>query len=188
MKKSSYLPYILDMDRSATKGASLGSPMEVLLVFRALRSVVGQAKVLFEHRNFANFYVLCPDIIMNTRTAVRILEKQLSVLTSEYPEVDWGDGVDERVRRKWWQGFAQPEWQEVVVEARGRLPVGRRRFDPTHSRFDKSGHWKGDGRAAQSSEHGGSSRKRELLRQDDMNSGWDQSWRKIRSDPAERSL
>ena len=53
--------------------------------------------MLFEHRNSANFHVLCPDIIVNSRTAVRIREKQLAVLTSEYSEVDWNDIVDERV-------------------------------------------------------------------------------------------
>ncbi len=34
---------------------------------------------------------------MDSRTAVRIREKQLAVLTSEHPEVDWNDIVDERV-------------------------------------------------------------------------------------------
>jgi len=41
--------------------------------------------------------VPCPEIIVDSRTAVRIREKQLAVLTSEHPEVDWGDIVDERV-------------------------------------------------------------------------------------------
>ena len=53
--------------------------------------------MLFEHRNHANFHVLCPDITVDSRTAVRVREKQLAVLTSEHPEVDWNDIVDERV-------------------------------------------------------------------------------------------
>lgn len=45
VKKSEYFPYIMDVDKSATKGASIGSPMEVLkVVVRALTSVVGEAK------------------------------------------------------------------------------------------------------------------------------------------------
>ena len=55
---------------------------------RALRSVVGETRVLHEHRNSANFHVLCPDIIVDSRTAARIQEKQLAVLASEHPEVD----------------------------------------------------------------------------------------------------
>ena len=98
VKKSEYFPYIMDVDKSVTKGASVGSPMEVLkVVVRALTSVVGHTRMLFEHRNSANFHVLCPDIIVDSRTAVRIREKQLAVLTSEHHEVDWGDIVDERV-------------------------------------------------------------------------------------------
>ena len=98
VKKSEYFPYIIDVDKSATKGASVGSPMEVLkVVVRALKSVVGETMMLFEHRNNANFHVLCPDIIVNSRTAVRIQEKQLAGLTLEHPEVDWGDIMDERV-------------------------------------------------------------------------------------------
>ena len=30
VKKSEYFPYIMDVDKSATKGAGVGSPMEVL--------------------------------------------------------------------------------------------------------------------------------------------------------------
>ena len=98
MKKPDYFPYIMDVDKSATKGASVGSPMDVLkVVVRALKSVVGETRMLFEHRNYGNFHVLCPDIIVASRTAVRIREKQLAVLTSEHPEVDWNDIVDERV-------------------------------------------------------------------------------------------
>ena len=41
--------------------------------------------------------MLCPDIIVDSRTAVRIREKQLAVLMSDHPEVDWNDIVDERV-------------------------------------------------------------------------------------------
>ena len=116
VKKSEYFPYIMDVDKSATKGASVGSPMEVLkVVVRALKSVVsfpdgeGSAlrcaasgglraprSMLFAPE-LANFHVLCPDIIVDSRTAVRIREKQLAVLTSEHPEVDWNDIVDERV-------------------------------------------------------------------------------------------
>ena len=48
--------------------------------------------------NCANFQVLFPpDIIADNRTALRIREKQLGVLTSEHPEVDWGNILDERV-------------------------------------------------------------------------------------------
>ncbi len=120
VKKSEYFPYTMDVDESATKGASVGSPMEVLkVVVRALKSVVSfpdgegsalrcaasggpersskEIRMLFEHRNSANYHVLCPDIIVDSRTAVRIREKQLAVLTLEHPEVDWGDIVDEKV-------------------------------------------------------------------------------------------
>ena len=120
VKKSEYFPYIIDVDKSATKGASVGSPMEVLkVVVRALKSVVSfpdgegsalrcaasgglersskEIRMLFEHRNSAHFHVLCPDIIVDSRTAVRIRDKQLAVLTSEHPEVDWNDIVDEKV-------------------------------------------------------------------------------------------
>ena len=120
VKKSSHFPYIMNMDKSSTKGASVGSPMEVLKVdVRALKSVVSfpagegsalrcaasgglersskEIRMLFEHRNHANFHVLCPDITVDSRTAVRVREKQLAVLTSEHPEVDWNDIVDERV-------------------------------------------------------------------------------------------
>ena len=70
---------MMDVDRSATKG----SPMEVLkVVVRVLRSVLGETRVLFEHQNLAKFHVLCPDIIVDSRTAVRIREKLLGVLTS----------------------------------------------------------------------------------------------------------
>ena len=93
-----YFPYIMDVDKSAMKGASVGSPMEVLrVVVWALKAVVGETKMLFEHRNRANFHVLCPDIIVDSKTAVRIREKQLMMLTSEHPEVDWNKVVDERV-------------------------------------------------------------------------------------------
>jgi len=98
VKKSEYSPYIMDVDESATKGASVGSPMKVLkVVVRALKSVVGETTMLFEHRNCANFHVLCLDIIADSRTVVRVREKQLAVLTSEHPEVDWNDIVDEGV-------------------------------------------------------------------------------------------
>jgi len=98
VKKSEYFPYIVDVDKSSTKGASVGTPMHVLkVVVRALRSVVGETRMLFEHRSSANFHVLCQDIIVDSRTAVRIREKQLAILTSEHPEVDWNDIVDERV-------------------------------------------------------------------------------------------
>ncbi len=73
VKKSEFFPYVVDVDKSATKGASVGSPMEVLkVVVRALTLVVGHTRMLFEHRNTANFHVLCPDIIVDSRTAVRI--------------------------------------------------------------------------------------------------------------------
>ena len=61
VKKSEYFPYIMDVDKSSMKGASVGTPMEVLkVVVRALKSVVVETRMLFEHRNFANFHVLCP--------------------------------------------------------------------------------------------------------------------------------
>ena len=41
VKKSEYFPYIMDVDKSATKGASVGTPVDVLkVVVRALKSVV----------------------------------------------------------------------------------------------------------------------------------------------------
>ena len=53
--------------QSTTKGGSVGSPMELLkVVVRALRSVVGETRMLFEHRNSANFHMMCPDIIVDT--------------------------------------------------------------------------------------------------------------------------
>ena len=94
VKKSEYFPYIMDVDKSVTKGASVGSPTEVLkVVVRALRSVISfpegegsvlrcaasgglersskEIRMLFEHRNCANFHVLCPDIIVDSRTSER---------------------------------------------------------------------------------------------------------------------
>ena len=120
VKKAEYFPCIMDVDNSATKGTSVGSPMEVLkVVVRALKSVVSfpdgegsalrcaasgglersskEIRMLFEHCNNANFHVLCPNIIADSRTAVRIREKQLAILTSGYLEVDCNDIVDERV-------------------------------------------------------------------------------------------
>ena len=58
------------------------------VVVRALTTVVGEMRMLFEHRDRANFHVLCPDIIVDSWTAVRIREKQLANLTSEHPEVN----------------------------------------------------------------------------------------------------
>ena len=82
----------MDVNRSTSRGASMGTPMRVLqVVVRALTSV------LFEQRNGANFHVLYPDIIVASCTAVRNREKQLAVLISKHPEVDWNDVVDERV-------------------------------------------------------------------------------------------
>ena len=44
-KKSEYFPPIMDMNKSATKGASVGSPMEVVkVIVRALKLVVGEAR------------------------------------------------------------------------------------------------------------------------------------------------
>ena len=120
VKKSEFFPYIMDVDKSATKGASVGSPMEVRkVVVRALTSVVSfpdgegsalrcaakgglersskEIRMLFEHRDPAKFHVLCPDIIVDSRTALHIREKQLAMLSSEHPAVDWDDIVDERV-------------------------------------------------------------------------------------------
>ena len=57
VRKSEYFPYIMDVDKSATKGASAGSPMEVLkVVVRALKSVIGETRMLFEHRNGASHF------------------------------------------------------------------------------------------------------------------------------------
>ena len=53
--------------------------------------------MMFEHRSCANFHVLCPEIIVDSRTAVRVREKELAVLTLEYPDGDWGDIADERM-------------------------------------------------------------------------------------------
>ena len=87
VKKSEYFPYMMDVDKSATKGPSVGSPMEVFqVVVRALKLVIGETRMLFEHRNSKNFHVLCPDIVVASRMAVRIREKQLVILTSEHPE------------------------------------------------------------------------------------------------------
>ena len=81
MRKSSHFPYITDVDKSATKGAKVGSPVDVLReIVRALRSMIGETR-MFEHRNCANLHVLCPEIIVDSRTVVRISEKQLAVLT-----------------------------------------------------------------------------------------------------------
>ena len=56
VKKSEYFPYIMDVDKSATKGTSVGSPMEVFqVVVQALNSVIGETKMLFKHPNCANF-------------------------------------------------------------------------------------------------------------------------------------
>ena len=45
--------------------------MKVLkVVVRALRSVVGETRMLFEHRYRADFPALCPDIIVDSRIAV----------------------------------------------------------------------------------------------------------------------
>ena len=47
VKKSGYLPYTMDVDKSGTKGASVGRPMEVLkVVVRALKSVVDARPML----------------------------------------------------------------------------------------------------------------------------------------------
>jgi len=98
VEKSSHFPYTLEVDDSATKGASVGSPMEKLkVVVRALSLVVGETRMVFEHRNGANFHVLCPEIAVDSRTAVRIRETELAVPMSQYPESDWGDIVDKRV-------------------------------------------------------------------------------------------
>ena len=43
-------------------------------------------------------YVLRPEIIVDSRTAVRMREQQkVAVLMLEYPEVDWGNIMDERL-------------------------------------------------------------------------------------------
>ena len=41
----------------------------------ALKPVVKETRMLFEHRDRANFHELCLDIIVDSRTAVRICEK-----------------------------------------------------------------------------------------------------------------
>ena len=55
VEKSEYFPYIMDVDKSPTEGASVGSPMEVFV--RALKSVIREARMVFKHRNSANFHV-----------------------------------------------------------------------------------------------------------------------------------
>ena len=56
VKKSEYFPYIMDVDKSVSKGASVGRPMEALkVVVRALNTVVGETRMLFEHRDHAKF-------------------------------------------------------------------------------------------------------------------------------------
>ena len=97
VKKSKYFPYIMDVDKSATKGGILGSPREVLkVVVRVLKSVIGDTRLLFEHRNHMNYHGLCLDIIVD-KSQLRIRDKQLTALNEEYPEVDWEDIVDNRV-------------------------------------------------------------------------------------------
>ncbi|CAL5221770.1 g4023 [Coccomyxa viridis] len=60
VKNSEYFPYIMDVDKSATKRASVGSPMEVLrAVVRALKSVIGDTRMLFEHRNSLQTFTCC---------------------------------------------------------------------------------------------------------------------------------
>ena len=44
-----------------------------------------------------NIHMVCPNIIVDSRTALCIRDKQLTALNEEYPEVDWGDIVDKRV-------------------------------------------------------------------------------------------
>ena len=47
VKKSENFPYTMDVDKSATKGASVGTPMEVLkVVVRAVNTVVGETRML----------------------------------------------------------------------------------------------------------------------------------------------
>ena len=78
----------MDVDKSAIKGASVGSPMEMLwVVVRALKSVIGQTRMLFEHRDHVTFHALCPDIIVASRTTIRIRGKQLAVLRSEWNDI-----------------------------------------------------------------------------------------------------
>lgn len=120
VKKPKYFQYILDVDKSATKGASVGSPMYVPKVGmgchvwlqhtdsrwghahpessqKALRSVIGDEKLLFEDRKSRSFDVVCLDISVDSRIALCIRNKQVTALDEEDPEVDWGEIVDERV-------------------------------------------------------------------------------------------
>ena len=86
VKKSECFPYIMDVHKSTTKGSSVGSPRDVMKV--VLRSVIGETRLLLEHRNRTNFHVLCLDIVVDSKTALRIGDKQLTALNEEHPEVD----------------------------------------------------------------------------------------------------
>lgn len=62
VKKSECFPYIMDVDKSATKGGILSSPRKVLkVVVRMLKSVIGDTRLLFEHRNLMNYHGLFTD-------------------------------------------------------------------------------------------------------------------------------
>ena len=126
VKKPKYFQYVLDVDESATKGASVGSPMYVLKAGsgwaalgqshvwlqhtepgwgqptqnpsqKALRSVIGDEILLFEDRKSRSFHVVCLDISVDSRIALCIRNKQVTALDEEDSEVDWGEIVDERV-------------------------------------------------------------------------------------------
>ena len=141
VKKSEYFPYIMDVDKNATKGASVGSPMEVFqVVVRALESVIRETRMLFEHRNCANFHVLCPDIILDSRTALRIREKQLVILASEHHEVDLNDIVDERVlTSNGLRLLGCLKYREVPGEGQDQELQCRRRLLPAMP--DRPGEW-----------------------------------------------
>ena len=54
--------------------------------------------------------MLCQDIIVNSRSALHIREKQLAMLTLEHPEVDWGDIESTRAGEDDRQGKLKAKW------------------------------------------------------------------------------
>ena len=57
------------------------------VVVRALRSLVGDETAilhsLVEHRNRANFHMLCPELTIDCRTVARIQGRQSAMLISD---------------------------------------------------------------------------------------------------------
>lgn len=56
-----------------------------------------ETRLLIKHEKGANYHVMCPDIVVESKNALRIRDKQPTALNEEYTEVDWGDIVDKRV-------------------------------------------------------------------------------------------